>query len=417
MNLKTLKGETYKHRLLLDYLRDLSSIRSSCSTVFTFAQQDQLQYFAYHPEELDAVADYVITVMLRQYPHLDIPIHSRLRHLEVAGVDRLKLLNTKVSSENYVKSVVELIIVSILLDAGAGPNWRYMDHLSSTTLQRSEGLAAASFNLFMQGLFSSDPANSCQVDSLGLQKMHADIFAAGLQISSQNNLVGFESRIALLQQLGICIEQHPEYFGNDLHPRLGNIVDYWQSHVVNDSLSMQVIFNSLLDAFSDIWPGRYEIDDVNLGDVWPYQLNETELNPRGFIPFHKLTQWLCYSLIEPLQFMNIDVVDTDLLTALPEYRNGGLLVDLKLLTPRNKDMFRQEHNVGSEFIVEWRAMTVAIIDHLAEIIRIKLNLTTAELSLGQILQGGTWLAGRLSAQHTRNDFTPPFKIISDGTVF
>jgi len=41
------------------------------------------------------------------------------------------------------------------------------------------------------------------------------------------------------------------------------------------------------------------------------------------VPFHKLTQWLTYSLLEPLETAGLTVVNLDELTALPEYRNGG----------------------------------------------------------------------------------------------
>ena len=43
------------------------------------------------------------------------------------------------------------------------------------------------------------------------------------------------------------------------------------------------------------------------------------------MPFHKLSQWLAYSLIEPLEEAGIAVTGLDELTALAEYRNGGLL--------------------------------------------------------------------------------------------
>jgi hypothetical protein len=40
------------------------------------------------------------------------------------------------------------------------------------------------------------------------------------------------------------------------------------------------------------------------------------------VPLHKLSQWLSYSLIEPLQEAGIEVVEIDGLTGLAEYRNG-----------------------------------------------------------------------------------------------
>ena len=57
----------------------------------------------------------------------------------------------------------------------------------------------------------------------------------------------------------------------------------------------------------------------------------------GLIPFHKLSQWLAYSLIEPLQAAGIAVTDIDGLTGLAEYRNGGLFVDAGVISLRDPD--------------------------------------------------------------------------------
>lgn len=404
--------------MLLDYLSSLESIRLSCNNVLEFAEQNHLLHFNYTPTKLEEVADFVVAVMLRQYPDLDIPIHSRWRHFEVAGVDRFAILKSKVDPQQLLKSSVELVIVSILLDAGTGPQWQYMDHLSNETLDKSEGLAAASFNLFMQGFFSSNRSNLYQADGFGLQEISEDTMAAALQISPKNTLIGLQGRIGLLQGLGVCIQQHPEYFGNsEFSLRLGNIVDYLMKHADGHSISMRVIFSSLLEAFRDIWPGRYIVDNVNLGDVWPYSGNKNDLNPQGLIPFHKLTQWMCYSLIEPIESIGIKITDVNLLTGLPEYRNGGLFVDLQVLTPKNKDAMQQTHSIYSEFVVEWRAMTVALLDKVAVMVAAKLGLNATQLPLAKVLQGGTWMAGRVAASQARADGGPPFLLDSDGTIF
>lgn len=416
--MRTIKGETYKERLLLDFLRSPESIRSSCSALMPFARQGQLKHFTYHEHAMAVTADFVIKLMLAQYPTLDIPYHSRMRHFNADGIDRLGQLKQKVAGLEQTKSLIEVTMLSILLDAGAGMQWRYMDHVSNSILSKSEGLAAASYNLFMQGLFSSDPQNAQQVDAAGLQKLTQNILAAGLQVTPKNPLVGLDGRVRLLQQVGACIQQKPEYFGKDGDAvRLGNIISIWLEQTKDGILSIKVLFSTLLDAFSDIWPGRYSLSKINLGDVWPHNLNISTINPQGFIPLHKLTQWLCYSLIEPLESYGLQITDIDVLTGLPEYRNGGLFVDLEVLIPLEKNAFNILHDLSSEFVVEWRAMTVVLLDELAHIIRAKLQLNAEQLPLIKILQGGTWLAGRKIASELRSDGSPPFKLISDGTLF
>ena len=121
------------------------------------------------------------------------------------------------------------------------------------------------------------------------------------------------------------------------------------------------------------------------------------------MPLHKLSQWLSYSLIEPLQRAGIEVTDIDGLTGLAEYRNGGLFVDTGVLALRDPAAAQREHDVDSELVVEWRALTVALLDRLAEVVRGRLSMDRETLPLAHILQGGTWAAGRAIADKRRTD--------------
>jgi hypothetical protein len=134
------------------------------------------------------------------------------------------------------------------------------------------------------------------------------------------------------------------------------------------------------------------------------------------MPFHKLTQWLTYSLLEPLEWAGIKVVGLDALTGLPEYRNGGLFIDAGVLQPKVADFATRSWQVGEPFIVEWRALTVALLDELAPRVRRALGQTAQDMPLACILEGGTWAAGRALAQSLRQGL-PPLSIVSDGTVF
>jgi hypothetical protein len=135
------------------------------------------------------------------------------------------------------------------------------------------------------------------------------------------------------------------------------------------------------------------------------------------MPLHKLSQWLTYSLIEPLQHAGLQVGDIDGLTGLAEYRNGGLFVDHEVLRLRHADDATRAHDVSSALVVEWRALTVALLDLVAERIRARLDRSADQLPLASLLEGGTWAAGRAAAFERRADGSPPIKVISDGTVF
>jgi hypothetical protein len=59
----------------------------------------------------------------------------------------------------------DLAIVSVLLDAGAGPQWRYHDATTGSSIGRSEGLALASLAMFLGGAFSAGPRDPLRADA------------------------------------------------------------------------------------------------------------------------------------------------------------------------------------------------------------------------------------------------------------
>ena len=120
---------------------------------------------------------------------------------------------------------------------------------------------------------------------------------------------------------------------------------------------------------SGIWPSELVVDSVALGDAWRHPAIRTQDRSDRIVPFHKLSQWLTCSLIEPIEQAGVTVTDLDGLTGLPEYRNGGLLIDTGVIVPRAPLDPTAAHDVASELIVEWRALTVALLDRLREPVR------------------------------------------------
>ena len=178
-----------------------------------------------------------------------------------------------------------------------------------------------------------------------------------------------------------------------------------------------MILSELLLQFGPIWPSRLTLGGVPLGDCWRHPSLVTADTTNGLVPLHKLSQWLAYSLIEPLQWAGFTVTDIDGLTGLGEYRNGGLFIDTGVLALRNAADAARSHDVDSPLVVEWRALTVALLDCLAEALRRRLGMDEKSLPLAKVMQGGTWSAGRRIAQQKRADGSPPLNIVSDGTVF
>jgi len=408
-------------------LRSPGAIRARCREILAQADAGELTHFRLERERLDATVDFVLATIEAHYPDLDIPFHSRWRHFQIDGIDRWASLAATLpddSRESIARTRIDLAVTSVLLDAGAGDRWRYMesgtdsrtDSRTDSQYSRSEGLALASFHMFAAGAFSSRPDHPLQADAKGLAALGRKSLEQAFQIRADNPLVGTAGRIALLRTLGQALTERTELFGED-EPRVGNLYDYLAARAVDKQLPATAILAAVLAGFAPIWPGRVQLGGENLGDVWHHGAIRRDDPSNGLVPFHKLSQWLSYSLVEPLEEAGLRVTELESLTGLAEYRNGGLFVDLGVLALKQPADARRAHDVGSELVVEWRALTLALLDELAALIRARLGLDAQRLPLIKILEGGTWAAGRRAARERRAGGGPPIAVHSDGTVF
>ena len=332
------------------------------------------------------------------------------------------------------------------------------------------GAQAGTNRLNTQGLFSGNANNKLQVDSAGLGQLTVEQLAEGFQSKPGNQVLGLEGRAQLLGRLGQVLQEKKEFFGEDGRPgnMLGmfsltlalslllprpipstyNYLDHILSHPSTQASNMlivpiTVLWNVLMNGLAPIWPAsRTAINGVPLGDAWPCHsmpqatpsLSGPSFTPfpnstgqasgvapwESILPFHKLTQWLTYSLMQPMQsIMKIHFAGQELLTGLPEYRNGGLFIDLGVLTLKNEDEERglqhySEHcqrsgikpvevapmfDPGDDVIVEWRGVTVGFLDRLCSELNAVLRpeLAGNELSLAQVLEAGSWKVSRILA--------------------
>jgi hypothetical protein len=385
-------------------------------------------------------------------PFNTIPGHGRYQHFAVGGRDRVaQLLTTfpdSVDTTEKCRRLIDLFLVSVLLDAGAGTGWSFKSAENGRTYRRSEGLAIASLEMFKtvrvhsrptptavpadepQGIFSSNPDVKMQVDKDGLRKLTVEALGIGLQSRPGNTIAGLEGRANLLIRLGDALDEKKDFFGADGRP--GNLVDYLLSHPSTQASStpvvlVPVLWNALMNGLAPIWPpSRTSINGTSLGDAWPCAAMPRPRNSggvsafppsngawEGILPFHKLTQWLTYSLMQPMQsLLRMQFAGTELLTGLPEYRNGGLFIDLGVLTLKKDDLDRGlEHfadhcrrtgvravevapmfEPGDDVVVEWRGVTVGFLDRLLVEVNkaLRAELAGGELTLAQLLEAGSW---------------------------
>ena len=390
-------------------LLSAAAVRERCAIVFAAAERGETRHFRLDRGRLDMAADRVAAVTRRRYPDLAVPYHSRWRHFSAGGIDRAALVAPAAGSAERARAGVDLAFVSVLLDAGAGAGWRCREAETGQVLSRSEGLAVASLRAMQGGLFSGDPGNPWRADAEALARIAPARLAAAFQHAAGNEVPGLDARAALLRRLAEVCVADPARFGTPARP--GHLFDYWRAN--GGPLGAAEILRNLLVALGPIWPGRISLDGVPLGDCGRHPAVPGD----GLVPFHKLSQWLAYSLVEPLAAGGIEVGDLDGLTGLAEYRNGGLFIDCGVIIPRDPALLHDPLDAMSEPVVEWRALTVGLLDRLAPLVRERLGKSESQFPLACVLEGGSWAAGREIAFERRPDGSAPIKITSDGTLF
>jgi len=396
------------------------AVRERAHRLLAMGLEDKLQNFRIDLGRMEAAVDLVLETTRAAYPSLDVPFHSRWRHFVTGSDNRWTNLADATAWKDRAaraRAEFDLAITSVFLDAGAGPTWRYHDPKTGKAIGRSEGLGLASLAMFEAGAFSANAAEPLRADAAVLEKLTVEQLQHGMQVSDSNPLVGIEGRADLLRRLGSLVAAKPDVFGMQDTPRPGGLFDQLVMLSHQGKLPAPTILSVLLQRLGPIWPSRLTLGGIALGDCWKHPALTSDDATSELMPLHKLSQWLSYSLIEPLQTAGIEVTDIDGLTGLAEYRNGGLFVDIGVLAFRDPGDAAREHDVSSPLVVEWRALTVALLDRVAEGVRERLQLDATALPLAKILEGGTWAAGRVLARQRREDSSPPVKVISDGTVF
>jgi hypothetical protein len=401
-------------------LLNAGAVRERAHRMLAIGLEDRLPNFRIDLDRMGDVVELVLETTRSAYPSFDIPFHSRWRHFSIYGENRWAAVAGCTDWPDraaLARAEFDLAIVSVFLDAGAGPSWRYRDGKTRSAIGRSEGLGLASLAMFTEGAFSAALSEELRADADKLANLNVVDLARGMQVSDDNPLVGLDGRADLLRRLGRLVASKPDIFGSLDSPRPGGLFDRLAMLAEDGKLPAPVILTELLQQLGPIWPSRLTLGGIALGDCWQHPAMTTADATSGLVPLHKLSQWLAYSLIEPLQRSGIDVTDIDGLTGLAEYRNGGLFVDTGVLAFRDAGAAHQEHKVSSPLVVEWRALTVALLDRVADGLRQRLGRDATSMPLAKILEGGTWAAGRRLARERRADASPPVKVISDGTVF
>ncbi|CAO0794647.1 unnamed protein product [Mucor circinelloides] len=430
-----------------DFLLSLSSVRERCFKVQEAATRNRLKHFDIDQSKLDEMVQFVILIIKRDYDTpSDIPLYSRWRHFDIGGRPRLNnLLQTWASlgqdALEQTRKLIDILVIAVLMDIKPCQTWTYTEKSTGRVFKRKDGIAVSILELFVNGTFSSDPTQPHRVDSEALINLSSQTLRDGLQFTETNSFAGIDERREVLNNLGMVLQNRKDYFGSGLQ-RPGNLMDYLLDHPTTIKtkkgplISIETLWPVALE-MGEIWASEDSIGGTpGLGDVWPCSAISNDDN--NLVSFHKLSQWLVYSMIEPMEkLLGATIEGTDLLTPLPDYCNGGFLIDFGFLTLKPADYERGIKNyhansllpyqpkvevapmfdMSDPVVTEWRALTVAYLDLIAERVRQSFRLSKKLLSLSQLIQGGTWSAGRELAEISRpNTHEPPIVIKIDKRV-
>ncbi|KAF3385907.1 hypothetical protein DPV78_012521 [Talaromyces pinophilus] len=250
-----------------------------------------------------------------------------------------------------------------------------------------------------------NPGSAPSVNSKGLSNMTTEKLISGFQVSDENPILGIDSRAALLRSLGESLLQYPDAFGEEGRP--GNLVDYMIKTAENSlELNVLKLWDVLQALLITVWPkDRPTVGGFPVGDAWPLSTLQRRIDrskpvgiTAGIQLFYKLTQWLTYSLMVPFQkTLGIKWKNAIPLTALAEYCNGGLFINLGALTLKEESL--------------------DLLDCVYDIIASCLG-QGVYLIMAQVLEAGTWKSGReITAMCRPKTKSSLILIQSDGTMF
>jgi hypothetical protein len=474
----------------LELLRRPPTVRARCAAVTQAVADGLSPHFKLDRRRLDETADFVAKVMQERHPDGRVTAQGAWRHLQAGGIDRIAEFDALLAGRpvaEQARARFDLAMLCVLLDAGAGPQWRctenadagdlpalalpaqrrrtedlfaLLDQVAATPVAgsagarpltaqaadatdtstvgatperavvgvytESEGLALATFRAFVGGVFSAATDDPLRADAATLRHVDTAALRAVFQVTPNNPLAGLDGRAGTLARLGEALQAEADRGGGQARP--GLLYDRITAGGTRTEVDAAELLGSALRLLAPVWRTGILVSGVPAGDVWPHRwagagLGEVpgsdELIDRttpGWVPFHMAGQWLVYTLVEPLSRAGVQVTGLEALTALPDAANGGLLLDMGVIVARSARELQRGWKPGDEIVVEWRALTVTLIDELAARLRERLGCSDIELPLAAVLEGGTRIAGRRLAQQLRGG-APALKVEGDGTLF
>lgn len=378
---------------LLDIFK-AETVRGNANEFLSRAVRGDLQFVEVASDKLKQALIDVLETTKQTYPEFQIPPYGVWRLFEAGNVDRWSALASArefQTADELLASAADLAILTVYMDVSTPSDWSYKDTMAGTVVIGRQATALAAINMFAAGSFSSDPVDPFRVDADALIRLDIDELASGLQWNSEENATLLRNLQRHLKRFGEALALRADLFGEGETTRPGNLLvklgnEGW------GSVDATVILDRLLQSLAPLWEGGSVKGDVSFGDSFDYGANS---GPDGSltVPFHSTAQEMVYSLVEPLAWAGFEVDELEALSAPSDAVHTALFVQSGVLVFKN-----EERDLPSEQainrMIEIRAVTVALTDQLADLLRKELKVEAGQLPLSCVLEGGTSRAGK-----------------------
>ena len=315
------------------------AVRERAHRMLAIGLDEGLPNFRIDLDRMDDAIDLVLKTTRKAYPSLDIPFHSRWRHFVMNGDNRWADIAGRTKWPDRAaraRAEFDLAIVSVLLDAGAGPIValpRSPNRIGDRPFGRIG--AGEPCDVRRRRILGRSASSPCGSTPACLRILALPTSNAACRSRTAIRWSGSTvARICCAASAGWWLRNRKYSAASTRRGPAACSIDL-QCRPTADGLPAPTILSELLQQLGPVWPSRLTLGGIALGDCWKHPALTSADATNGLVPLHKLSQWLAYSLIEPLQTAGIEVTDIDGLTGLAEYRNGGLFVDTGVLAFRD----------------------------------------------------------------------------------
>ncbi|WP_305988874.1 DUF1688 family protein [Roseibium sp. MMSF_3544] len=370
--------------------------------------------------DLSKLSDALLMVLettKENYPEFHIPPYGVWRDFEAGGIDRWAALASARSfegAEQMLTSAADLAVLSAYMKTMHPVGWHYEDRMTETRVSGKQASALAAFHMFASGSFSSEMTDPYRVDAETLIRMEKDELAFGLQWDLQDDTDLLEALQQHLKRLGEALALRSDFFSEGYFTRPGLLM-VRLAREGGGAVSALKLMDRLLEALAPVWLGGAEAGDISLGDSFRHS-GGTGSSEATVFPFHLAAQDMVYSLVEPFAWAGLEVEDLNLLAVPADDTHAAVFVKTGVLKIKDGPEAPTEESVRDRMI-EIRAITMALTDKLADLLRSELDVTAEQLPLTCILEGGTSRAGNHVLQQSSPGTDKLGRFLNPGAVF